>query len=370
MRILMVFPYFSMDIIFNSYINFLAKRGHEIIVVGRQSGEENYSDCEQNICNIKFIFIKSINFKIPKIIDNYPIHLSINTIINYVKPDIIHINNLSFFTTYQYVRIASKNKIPCVVHVHGLGYKNLFINFMQLTYLNTLGKYIWRNANKIICLTNENSLEIQKYGCDSRKIVIIPNGVDINKFKPLNCELKYELFWGGRFVPEKGLIYLIKSLSILKTNGVDIKLVMAGDGPLLSEMIKIVKKLEIKDNVIFLGRLSQEKLPLIYNSAMLYVLPSLHEGMPFSLLEAMSCGKPIIGTKISGIREVVIPNQNGFLVEPKDSKGLANAIQKLLENKNLQKVFSENSRKLIVNKYDWSRIVIIIEKLYQEISNK
>jgi glycosyltransferase involved in cell wall biosynthesis len=214
-------------------------------------------------------------------------------------------------------------------------------------------------------LTESDAKEIQNCGCPSEKIRIIPNGVDVEKFKPCDEVINNVVFWGGRFIQTKGLEYLIKALYLVVKKE-PVKLIMAGDGPLFFKINNMVKHFGLERNVVFKSRVPHSEIPRLIGVASICALPSVKEGMPYVLLEAMSCGKSVIGSDISGINDVITHGKNGILVPPENPEALANAIILLLENKSLRTKLGQNARQLMVEKYSWDVITKKIEKAYYE----
>jgi len=285
-----------------------------------------------------------------------------------LQPDIIHVNNLPFFTTFQSMKLARKLGKMGIVHVHGvIGERGIVLDFAQKVYIRTIGHTIFQDATNVICLTIQDARKIRGHGCPPEKIRVIPNGVDVDKFRPIGGEVDGLILWGGRFVPQKGLEYLIKGLRIVAMKYPTVKLVMTGDGPLLPKIRGIVKRYKLMENVIFMGLQPREEIPSIINRTSIYALPSLNEGMPYALLEAMACGKPVIGTDIPGINNVVTHGRNGLLVLPRDPKAIANAVLTLLYDENLRRRLGRNARQLMVEKYSWDIITSKIEKVYYEV---
>ena len=127
-----------------------------------------------------------------------------------------------------------------------------------------------------------------------------------------------------------------------------------------------MKSLGIRDTVLFLGRVPFKNLPALLSQATIFALPSLREGMPYSLLEAMACGKPIVGTNVVGIRDLIKDSKNGLLVPPRNEKELANALLTLLTDRKLRSTFSRNARREALN-HSWENISGKIEMLYQDV---
>ena len=125
---------------------------------------------------------------------------------------------------------------------------------------------------------------------------------------------------------------------------------VAGDGPLKEQLAQRASSLGIADRTYFLGH--QSDVQGVLDALDVFVLPSLWEAMPFSLLEAMSTGLPTVGTSVAGVPEVIIPDRTGFIVPPKDPAALALALRRLLDSSALRREFGEASRLHILNSYD------------------
>lgn len=205
------------------------------------------------------------------------------------------------------------------------------------------------------------------------KINYIPNGVDTKLFKPLGKKQKNSaliITYLGRLEKQKNLDSLIKAVAIIKNQarvhaknmqlhefGVGLKLIFYGKGSLKNYLLKLAKKLkvylEIKPPVNY------QSVPKVITSADIFVLPSFHEGNPKILLEAMACQTSVIGTNVSGIREIIINNYNGLLTDISPNS-IAQAIKKLESNK-LREKLRENARKFIIKNYN------ILELLNREV---
>ena len=166
------------------------------------------------------------------------------------------------------------------------------------------------------------------------KVRVIPNGVDTNKFKPINRKKAVEWFEGkfyeldddlnivyvGRFSEEKGVEYLIKSLQYLDEG----KLFLVGGGPQEIKLKKLAER--FTNRVHFLGRVSHEEIPLIHNAMDVFVLPSVSmEGFSNSMLEALACGLPVVATPIGAAPEI-INNKLGTIVNVGDSRAIAEGV--------------------------------------------
>lgn len=202
------------------------------------------------------------------------------------------------------------------------------------------------------------------------RVRVVPNGVDTNKFRPINrkkavewfeqkfCELDDDLnvTYVGRFSEEKGIVYLIKSLDYLDEG----KLFLAGGGPQEVQLKRLARKFE--GRVYFLGRVKHDNVPLIHNAMDVFVLPSISmEGFSNSMLEALACGLPVVATPIGAAPDVVKP-ELGVIVGIKDAKAIAEGIKKV-RNLNRRKIHST-----IKAKYSFNVVADKVYNLYSEVA--
>jgi len=203
---------------------------------------------------------------------------------------------------------------------------------------------VYRQASHILLNTREISNFIQRtFKVLPENITINSNWIDTNQFKLMkknNGELNRVLFV-GRFSREKNISLLFAAL---ENTGIGIDLV--GDGEQKLELIDIAKENNIDAN--FLGKFPNNSMPEIYNRYPVYILCSQYEGNPKTLLEAMACGSAVIGTNVSGIRDIISNDVNGLLVS-EDSSDISNAIKKLLADESLRCKLGANARKAIMD---------------------
>jgi len=209
-------------------------------------------------------------------------------------------------------------------------------------------------ADKIIVTSHsiKNLIE-QRYKIKEEKIAVIPNYVDTETFKPLEIEKQEgRITFVGRLDTEKNLFSLIDAVK-----GMDIKLVLVGNGPLEDALKKKVKEEGI-ENVEFAGVIPNERLPVELNKSEIFLQPSLYEGNPKTLLEAMACGLPVIGTNVIGIKEVITHGENGYLCET-SAEAIRDAIIEVMTNNELRERMGKSARREIIENYN---LKILAEK--------
>ena len=204
---------------------------------------------------------------------------------------------------------------------------------------------------------------IKKFSLSKEKIKVIANYVDTDLFKPISLE-KYEnkiIFIGRFYNPEKNITSLIEAL---KGSGIELDII--GRPKNTSGIENLSKENKVKIN--FLGIIPNEQIPEILNQYKIFVLPSLYEGMPKALLEAMSCGLACIATNVAGNREVIKDNENGLLCET-SPQSLREAITKLIDNNDLIEKLGINARKYTVEKFSLKEKIKDEIKIYENLIN-
>ncbi len=212
-------------------------------------------------------------------------------------------------------------------------------------------------------------------GVPQAKIHTIHYGVDIQKYNIRNganrrAELGLrpdEIVFGtnARMTHQKGHVYLIEAAQEVVKKHPNVRFVLAGDGPLRAEIENQIKNANLEKNFLLLGFRNDiaELLPA-YD---MYVLPSLFEGLPNQVLEAMSCGKGVVASAVDGTVEAVVEGETGLLVPSKNSPALAKALLTVLENRPLFRKFGENSRKRIEQNFTIEQEIQKFEALFDSL---
>lgn len=223
--------------------------------------------------------------------------------------------------------------------------------------------------------------ELKRSGVNPLKISTITNGIDTNEFlksdEHLIASIRNEfdlsnddivIVYIGRIVPEKGLAFLLNAVRLLKPKCYDTKVLIIGGGTAESEVQSMVAKNNLQDSVI-LGGIRTE-ISEILSIGDIFVLPSLWEGLPLGLIEAMAAAKPVIATAVGGVPEIVINEKTGLLVPPADSESLAEAILTLLKDPARARQMGEAGRNRAIEHFDIKRTIQQTEALYDSLLRK
>lgn len=235
----------------------------------------------------------------------------------------------------------------------------------------TLGSYFNKLTGRIAVSKAAEGFISQYFSADYR---IIPNGVDINRFRPDLKPIKkfdddvFNILFVGRIDPRKGLKYLLQAFSIVYGHNPKVRLIVVGKG-IMSEYYKMFLLKDLEDNVFFEGYVSAKEIPHYYATADVYCSPATHgESFGIVLLEAMASGKPVVASSNEGYKQV-LSSKEGILVEPKNVVQLAKAIITLMDDKKKRKQLGEAGRKK-AEKYSWENVTKQIVDYYQEVLKK
>lgn len=206
---------------------------------------------------------------------------------------------------------------------------------------------------------------------DSRNIVI-KNGVDTEFFYSTREDLLSDITFVGRLLPNKGIDTIIEAVKYAKdVYGIEISASIVGIGPEEIELKKLVVELGLKKQIKFLGYVDDSELPHLYSSSRICVFPSKDkEGVLTTMLEAASCGRPIISTTVGGIPEFLKNEHNGLLVPPSDVKKLGEAVYRLLRDQSLQNSLGNQARIDVLNDWSWKSRVDLLVREYEDIVQK
>jgi len=205
---------------------------------------------------------------------------------------------------------------------------------------------------------------VAEFNCKSSNITVINNGLDYEEFAPIsNIERNKNrlITTASADVALKGLDFSLKALKLLKKNNPKIHLIIIGAPKKNGHTEKLIKKLNIEDNVIFKKNISKEKIKELYSTSSIAIVSSLYEGFGYPVIEAMSCEVPLIATNISSIPELV--RSYGILIDPKDEKKLSFNIEKVLNNYDDYKDNAIKGRQHVIETFNWSKITAEYEKI-------
>ena len=234
-----------------------------------------------------------------------------------------------------------------------------------------------QNATLIVTISHYSLEKIkQLYKIDEKKVRIVPNGVDTEKFKPSADTEKVKQQFGlgnepcvlfvGSLIPRKGLPFLVEAAKKIVKEQRETKFLIVGEGPLRDQLAKSLEASELMGNFKFLGNLKDDVLPSVYNCADVFALPSIQEGQGIVLLEAQASAKPVVAFDIGGINEAVRNNETGLLVKRGSTDKFADAIMQLLLDKTLREEMGAKGRRFVTENFTWDICAQKMLSIYNE----
>lgn len=375
----------------------LKENGHEIAFFSMKDDKNIKTDCKEYFVDpidlnsgsklkaLDVIYSKKNEKKMEEALEDF-------------KPDIVHLNNFQRQLSASIIEPIKKKNIPIVFTAHDLEAicpnKTMLNNDKEICekcvgghYLNCIkGKCIkgsglksilgavetryYRNKkiftskiDKIITPSEFYKKQLIKDGITEGKIVAIHNFLDIEMYNYETKDDGYALYF-GRLSKEKGIINLIEAFKDLKLGN----LYIAGDGPEKEKIQEIISKCNLGDKIKLLGFLNADEMKECIRKCKFVILPSIwYDNCPYSIMESLVIGKPVIGSNIAGIPELVKNNENGFTFDPNSIKELSEKMKILFEDENLVKQFSENAKinaRRLYSKENYYREII---KIYNEL---
>lgn len=293
------------------------------------------------------------------------------------KFDIIHAHNiLPFGETAR--KLANICYCPFIFELHGIPEEGLtgFSRVAQKIFLQKETQRLAKNADHIITLTCSQKERICRlYKIQKDKVTVVPNGVDINVFAPKEEDLKEKLGISGKIVMYAGIMDRINGMldlanvipSIIKEKP-DTSFVFTGHGPEENKIIALSRKYT---QVKFLPMVPFDEMPAYYRMCDAFIIPrpstiSAETVTPLKLLEAMAMEKPVLGSNVGGIAEVIKHDENGYLFEKGNMESFKKTLLEVLDADN--KKIGRNARKTVADNYTWDKSAKVLQKVYKDLA--
>lgn len=358
----------------------LKERGHKVIFISSKDKNKKDVDFYEGIKSYRLD-----SFKLPLVAKGMFLALpntnKIKQILRDEKIDIVHamiptLLNIGAINAGRSLGI----KVVCHSHIQPYNMLPYLPRIMvRLFFEKVMYKYmLWvYNKSDVVIAPSEFGLNKLKKNGLRKKGYIVSNGVDANKFKITDASpfmKKYKIpmdskkiLFVGRLAPEKNVSTLIKAFRSFVDRYDNSRLIIVGSGDLLGNLKSLAKKLHILDKVLFLGQFSESEIVLAYNAADVFVLPSFVEVEPMVILEARSCGKPLIvsNSKDNPAKDGL--NKNGYSFDTLNFNQLSDCLIRLFSSKNLIQRMGRASQ-IESRKYNFDKSIDKLENIYRELT--
>jgi glycosyltransferase involved in cell wall biosynthesis len=360
----------------------LVKLGNELLILlpGYQPYDrKNYG---LNVCYVPTFRKNTLSYLLYEIVSFFYLTFYI---LNW-KPDVIYLRQ-GLFEVFPPI-LARLFGVPYVIEKNGLmedefrsrGFSEIVIKILRLAE-----EINFRLSDKIVCVTEGIKREIvRRYKVNEGKLMVIPNGANIELFRPLDkreCRRKlgleenaFYVGFVGSFAPWQGLEILIEAAKRVKEQGyAQIKYILVGDGEQESLLRQKVREYKLEQEIRFTGRVAYEQVVNYINTFDVCYLckERLSFGFsPLKLYEYLACGRPVIASRVDGVKEVIEEGKCGYLFEPGDAEELAKRIIQSYQERDALQEMGLRGRRLVENKYSWRMTAKRIVKVLNEIIEK
>jgi glycosyltransferase involved in cell wall biosynthesis len=263
----------------------------------------------------------------------------------------------------RFAPIPVRKKPPYIVSLRGSDVPNYDPFNKKLTVMHKLlapvTQRIWNRANSVVALS-DGLRQIARQSNDSLDMQVIPNGIDIEKFRAKTISQAsskddpLKIITVTRLLERKGVHHLLEAIA--RPSPLNVTLQIVGSGSYEQELRDRTSELGLTDRVNFTGFVHTDDLPKLYRAADLFALPSMTESFGLVFAEAMACALPIVATVVGGIPELIRSGQEGILVEPGQPEQIRTALEKLLSNRTALIEMGNAGRRRIEQKYTWGKI--------------
>jgi len=233
------------------------------------------------------------------------------------------------------------------------------------------------NADRVVAVSQMMKQDIvENFAVDPEKVVVIHNGIDLEKYRSTSLEPAVREKYGiaedfvlfvGRPTAQKGMEYLIDA-----ADDIPVQIVIEAVGADTKEYEeRMTEKVKGKKNILWIHENLGDRINAqLYSAARVFVCPSVYEPFGIINLEAMACSTPVVASAVGGIKEVVIPGETGFLVEPADPAALAEKVNLLLSDRSLAEKMGRQGRRRVEEHFSWESIAAKTKKMYGELLGK
>jgi glycosyltransferase involved in cell wall biosynthesis len=294
-------------------------------------------------------------------------------------------------------RLVSVCRAEGVTIWHGHDYKTnalglLLKRFHPMRLVTTVHGWVHRTARtplyykidqlclpryeRVICVSDDLLEQCLASGVSAKNCVLLENGIDADEYSRKRTAEEARAALGlpasgsvlgavGRLEAEKGFDLLIRSTHALLASGVDVRLVVVGEGGERSRLEELARELGIADRVLLPGW--QSDVRTYFEAMDVFALSSFREGLPNVVLEAMALEVPVVSTRVNGVPRLIQDGRNGFLVEPGDREGLTTALAGILKNSALRDVFARSARRVVETRYSFATRMNRLKRIYDEL---
>lgn len=334
MKVMQIIPCLALagaEIMCEALTEAILKQGHQVVVVSLYEIETPIT-ARLMQKNINVVFLgKKVGLDLSVV-------AKLEKIIKQEEPDVVHTHLYSL--KYAWLAVKKLNRsIPIIHTVHNVAQKE------ALKIDRMLNRYLFQSRQVIpVALSNEIQKTIRdEYGLKPEQIPVIFNGINLSNCLPkgsYSAENQFTILHIGRFMEVKNHMGLLHAFQLVHKKYPECCLQLIGKGELRDSLMELTQKLDLQDAVAFLGE--KDNVYPYLQSADMFVLPSLYEGVPMTIIEAMATGLPVVASAVGGIPDMIRDGEEGVLCTS-DVEGIAAAIERLYTDQTLREYCGKNA---------------------------
>ncbi|NVM20299.1 MAG: glycosyltransferase family 4 protein [Desulfobacterales bacterium] len=288
--------------------------------------------------------------------------------------DLIHANRI-IPDGYAGILLGKKFRVPVVSVARGSDtYEVPFKN--RLNYI--AARNVLKESDQLAAVSGQLARIMTSIGRPKSQIKVVHNACDTNRFRYMGgrnlirekvglSQRRLVILFVGTIHKKKGIYELLDAFNNLRDHNKHIFLVLIGEGKSTSQLKVTIEKRGLQNCVKLTGYIPNDRMQLWYNSADIFVLPTYHEGTPNVVVEAMACELPVVATDVGGIPEILSDGKTGIIVKPRDASGLANALDRLINDAKLRRMLGKNGRRFVEEELTWETNASELIKVYESV---
>jgi glycosyltransferase involved in cell wall biosynthesis len=353
----------------------LTRRGHNVAVV--TSNEADGKTCPVQTEVMEGIDVYRFPLFMPRMLRESWFIPEILKCFLRLRADVVHVHGYRCLSSFNAVYFAQARNIPSVLTPHGIYPTRSFINGLAKSIFDhVFGRLLLSFSDKIIALSEHNRQLLLQFGASADKIVIVPNGVNVEEYASLQRsnsileELKTDgpvLLYVGRIDWNKRVEKIVEAMPTILKEFPQAKFVAVGPdyGNYVDKLSAIARKLDVGRSLVIAGNVSRERLFEFYSAADAFLLPSSYEGFGLSMLEAMSSKVPVIASHYGGPGDILSHGVNAWLLKESTPNEISRSVYAVLTDRRLREGLVKNAFEL-VKKYTWKNVVNELEIIYEQ----
>ena len=340
------------------WVAFFAEKGHEVHLI-------TYDPMPTAIAGVTEHVLRSVFNNL--YLDFIPRQREVRRLVRQIKPDLIHAH---FIAKYGFHLLGLGYRPPFVVSAWG---DDILVLPQQSILIAFATGKVLQSADLVYAVSkNIRERIITDFSVPGSKVRYLPFGIDTDLFSPKNPPAPDTLpvirvFSNRSFLPVYDNETLVRGFSKAYRTDPRLRLTLRAEGPLENDIRKLMASEDLSEVVTIQKRTSFSRVPADYREADIFITTSVSDGTPVSLLEAMACGLPCIGTRVGGIPEWIEHDRTGLLIPPRSPERVADALLTLAADPDLRSRMGTAARDVVVKNGRWSDLMAKAEKDYQEL---